>query len=60
MTGYTVRWEIDIDADTPEEAATRARAIQLDPDSAATFFEVLGQNGEPNIEVDVWAEPRLR
>lgn len=46
MQHFIVTWEIDIEADTPEAAARRAREIQLDPDSIATFFDVLDDNGE--------------
>jgi hypothetical protein len=35
---YTVRWEIQLWASSPEEAAAVAREIQLDPDSLATVF----------------------
>ena len=37
---YLVTWKIDIEADTPEEAAQIALDIQRAPGSAATFFEV--------------------
>lgn len=38
---YLVSWTIDVfDADSPEEAAWKARVIQLDPDNIATFFDV--------------------
>lgn len=37
---YLVRWEIEIDASTPEEAAQKALTIQRDPDSTATVFKV--------------------
>lgn len=40
MTTFKVRWEIDIDADTPREAAYQALQIQRDPQSIATVFEV--------------------
>jgi len=40
MTTYKVRWEIDIDADNVIEAAEKALAIQRDPNSTATVFEV--------------------
>ena len=40
MTTYRVVWEIDIDADTPEEAARIALDIQRDPESLATVFRV--------------------
>lgn len=37
---YRVRWEIDIEAGSEWEAAEKARAIQLDPGSIATVFDV--------------------
>ena len=40
MTGFRVTWIIDIGAETPMEAAQKARDIQLDPTSIATFFQV--------------------
>lgn len=43
---YLVTWKIDIEAETPREAAEKARAIQLRPGSIATVFEVL-EAGDP-------------
>ena len=43
MTEYRVTWEIDIEADTPLEAAEEALTIQRDPESTATFFKVWEQ-----------------
>lgn len=40
MSTYLVVWKIDIDADSPEEAARRALQIQRRPDSTATWFHV--------------------
>jgi hypothetical protein len=37
---FRVIWEIEMEADTPEQAAQQARAAQLRPDSSATVFEV--------------------
>jgi hypothetical protein len=37
---FRVIWEIDIDADSPMEAAQEARAVQLRPDTTATVFNV--------------------
>jgi len=56
---YRVIWTIDIDADSPEDAARKALAIHRDPNSWATHFEVrdrkgrvqavdLGYDGEPS------------
>lgn len=40
MPEFRVAWEIDIDADSPEEAARKALEIQRDPNSIATVFAV--------------------
>ena len=37
---YRVRWEIDIDADTPLQAAKRAQVYQRSRDSLATVYQV--------------------
>jgi hypothetical protein len=41
MTSYFVEWSIDIDADSPREAAEKALEIQRDPSSSATVFSVI-------------------
>ena len=52
---FRVSWEIDILADSPEEAAKQAHKIMLDSDSIATVFSVrpwvtaLPELGEPVI-----------
>lgn len=59
MPEYLVRWEIEVDADSPEEAVDKA--CQMLPvagnDSIATVFEVVewnGHNYEMNpVEVDI-------
>ena len=43
MTEFLVSWVISVDADSPEEAAAKARAIQMDPHSMATLFDVTPQ-----------------
>ena len=40
---YRVKWEIDIDAPSPEEAAKKALEIQRNKESIATVFEVTEQ-----------------
>lgn len=50
MPEYEVRWRIEIEAKTPLEAARKALAIQRDPDSLATVFDVYWT--EANVEVD--------
>lgn len=47
-----VRWEIDVEANTPEEAARKARAIQSKKASSATVFDVTGECG-PTVRVDL-------
>ena len=41
-----VTWDIDIDADTVEEAAQKALVIQRNPASTATVFDVTDERGE--------------
>lgn len=48
---YKVIWEIDIEADSPREAAQIARNYQLDPDSTATFFNVSDDNNAVLIDL---------
>lgn len=51
---FRVVWEIDLTADTPEEAAKKAQAIMLDPDSLASVFTVLSFHGRSNpVVVDL-------
>lgn len=40
MAMYRVRWEIDVEAETPYEAAVAARKAQVRPGTIATVFEV--------------------
>jgi hypothetical protein len=37
---FQVIWEVEIEADSPLEAAQQARAIQLTPGMSATVFDV--------------------
>jgi hypothetical protein len=45
MTTYSIKWEIEIDAKTPEDAARKALEIQRDPASIATVFDVYEKEG---------------
>lgn len=45
MTEYRVRWEIDIEADSPQEAAEKALLIQRRHNSIATVFDVTPHGG---------------
>lgn len=40
VTEYLVRWEIQLYAKSPEEAARKALKIHRDPESIATIFQV--------------------
>jgi uncharacterized membrane protein len=49
---YKVTWTIDLDADSPEDAARRALEIHRNPESWATHFEVRNRQGRVQ-EVDL-------
>ncbi|OPY01541.1 MAG: hypothetical protein A4E61_01596 [Syntrophorhabdus sp. PtaB.Bin184] len=49
---YRVVWEIDLYAETPEEAAKEAVRIQQKPDSIAHVFTVIDRKGEA-VNVDL-------
>lgn len=40
---YKVVWTIEVDAESPQEAAKEAREIMLNPESEAVVFEVGGK-----------------
>jgi hypothetical protein len=44
MAQYRVTWDIELDADSPEDAARKALEIQRDPNSIATVFDVAGED----------------
>lgn len=52
MKNYRVVWEIDIEAETPRDAAELALEIQRNNESIATVFEVIGEKGT-SITVDL-------
>lgn len=56
MKDFLVRWEIEISAETPEDAAREALRAQRDPGSLATVFEVqerVEDGYEDPIRIDV-------
>jgi hypothetical protein len=53
---FRVTWEIEIDADSPKEAAEAARAEQR-RDTSATVFDVWEYAGEKMHRIDVAACP---
>ncbi len=44
---YRVKWELDVEADSPEQAAHKALEVQRDPESMAAVFEVF--NGTKSL-----------
>jgi hypothetical protein len=50
MKTYRIVWTIEIEAESPEQAAKEAREIQLDSESEATNFEVLDPNTNKLIQ----------
>ena len=52
MKEYTVKWQIEVTADNPTEAAMQARMIMLDPESEAVHFEV--QNFLDGSDPTIW------
>ena len=56
MSDFLVRWEINIEADSPREAAENALEIQRDPSSIATVFNV---RGLPKDSTLPWTEVDL-
>ncbi len=52
LAWFLVRWEIDLEATSAEQAARAALAIQRDPTSIATFFTVRPLD-DPDGEVEL-------
>ena len=50
---YRVIWMIDVDAKSPQEAASEALKIQRDPESIATSFDVIIPPRYPEVEVKI-------
>lgn len=46
MARYLVTWEIDVWADTPEEAARQAHDMVRRPDTTATVYKVIEHDGD--------------
>ena len=47
---YVVKWEIDIEANSPEEAAKKALAIQRNSESIAVVFDVHSQKTKRKLK----------
>jgi hypothetical protein len=52
---YRVIWEIEIDADSPKQAAEHARALQMSPAMPATVFEIWEHARQKMHRVDLAA-----
>lgn len=50
---FRVSWKIDIEAESAEDAARAALAIQREPDSIATVFEVKAEGDARPVAVDL-------
>jgi len=53
MTDYLVRWEIDVEAETPQAAAAESLRIMRDPDSTATVFDVFADDKSKPERIDL-------
>lgn len=53
MNRYRVTWVINLEADTPREAAEQALAIHRNPESIATVFDVCNDDGTEPIRIDL-------
>lgn len=49
MAEYLVVWKVEVEAANSVEAAEQARAIQRDPESTATVFEVSRRHRPPRV-----------
>ncbi len=56
MATYKVTWDIEIDADSPREAAEQALKFQRDPNSTATVFSVFDEEGN-QTQIDLLEQP---
>lgn len=48
---YLVRWQIEVDATSPKDAARKALEIQRDTDSIATVFDVVRNGIQVTIDL---------
>lgn len=56
---FHVKWEIEVWAESPYEAAVEALKIQRDPASAATLFEVAVPGGWRHVDAALTKEEDL-
>jgi hypothetical protein len=53
MASYLVTWQIDVDADTPEQAAQTAREYQIDTETTANVFAVFDKVTKEETIIDL-------
>lgn len=53
MPIYLVEWAIDIEADSPREAAKAARQYQIKPSTTAIVFTVSEHDGGIPVTIDL-------
>jgi hypothetical protein len=53
MTGYHVVWEIDVDADSHQEAAAEAHRLVRKPDTTATVYDVIKHDEADFVRIDL-------
>ena len=58
MTDYYIEWSIDLEADSPRDAARKALEIMRDPASIATCFNVYDEDGNP-VAVDLMEDEQI-
>ncbi|MBF6439546.1 hypothetical protein [Nocardia cyriacigeorgica] len=56
MSEYSVTWQIDVTADNPVHAAHAALAVQRDPYSTATVFDITDEHGTTH-RIDLQDDP---
>lgn len=53
MQNYLVEWQINIDAETPEDAARQAFAIMQRSGTSATVFDIYPEDTKTGVPVRV-------
>lgn len=54
MPSYYVSWDIQVDADSPEDAALQALDTHRDPESTATVFLVTDEDTNATVLIDTY------
>ncbi len=55
---YKVTWEIEVEADSPDEAARMCRKIQLDPRNIASVFMV--EDTDTGVVSQIETDPEMK